>query len=38
MWSLLPPDTQAAMLYILSQIIGSERMLYFSMAGFKSLG
>jgi hypothetical protein len=38
MWSSLPPEVRAAMLYILSQILGSERLSYFSMAGFKSLG
>jgi hypothetical protein len=38
MWSSLPPEARAAMLYILSHILGSERLSYFSMAGLKSLG
>jgi hypothetical protein len=38
MWSSLPPEARAAMLYILSKILGSERLSYFSMAGLKSLG
>jgi hypothetical protein len=38
MWSSLPPEARAAMLYILSHILGSERPSYFSMAGLKSLG
>jgi hypothetical protein len=38
MWSSLPPEARAAMLYILSQILGSERPSYFSMEGLKSLG
>jgi hypothetical protein len=38
MWSSLPPEARVAMLYILSQILGSERPSYFSMAGFKSFG
>jgi hypothetical protein len=37
-WSPLPPEVRAAMLYILSHILGSERPSYFSIAGFKSLG
>jgi hypothetical protein len=38
MWSSLPPEARAAMLYILSHILGSERPSYFSIAGLKSLG
>jgi hypothetical protein len=38
MWSSLPPEARAAMLYILSHILGSERQSYFSIAGLKSLG
>jgi hypothetical protein len=38
MWSSLPSEARAAMLYILSQILGSERPSYFSMVGLKSLG
>jgi hypothetical protein len=38
MWSLLPLDALAAMLYILSQIHGSKRPSYLSMASLKSLG
>jgi hypothetical protein len=38
MWSSLPPEARAAMLYILSHILGSERLSYFSMAGLKSFG
>jgi hypothetical protein len=38
MWSSLPPEAHAAMLYILSHILGSERPSYFSMPGLKSLG
>jgi hypothetical protein len=38
MWSSLPQEARAAMLYILSHILGSERPSYFSMAGLKSLG
>jgi hypothetical protein len=34
----LPPEARAMMLYILSQILGSERPLYYSMVGLKSLG
>jgi hypothetical protein len=37
-WSSLPPEAYAAMLYILSHILGPERPSYFSMAGLKSLG
>jgi hypothetical protein len=38
MWSSLPPEARAAMLYILRQILGSERPSYFLMVGLKSLG
>jgi hypothetical protein len=38
MWSSLPPEARAAMLYILSHIHGSGRPSYFSMASLKSLG
>jgi hypothetical protein len=38
MWSSLPPEPHAAMLYILSHILGPERPLYFSIEGLKSLG
>jgi hypothetical protein len=38
MWSSLPPEARAAMLYILSHILGSEQPSYFSIAGSKSLG
>jgi hypothetical protein len=34
----IAPEACAAMLYILSHILGSERLWYFSMAGLKSLG
>jgi hypothetical protein len=34
----LAPDARAAMLYILSHILGLERLSYFSMADLKSLG
>jgi hypothetical protein len=38
MWSSLPPEARAAILYILSHILGSERPSYFSIEGLKSLG
>jgi hypothetical protein len=38
MWSSLPPEAHAAMLYILSHILGSERPSYFSIADLKSFG
>jgi hypothetical protein len=38
MWSSLPLEARAAMLYILSHILGSERPSYFSIAGLKSFG
>jgi hypothetical protein len=38
MWSSLPPEARAAMLYILSHILGSEQSSYFSIAGLKSFG
>jgi hypothetical protein len=38
MWSPLPPEARAAMLYILSHILGSERPSYFSTDGLKSFG
>jgi hypothetical protein len=38
MWSSLPPEERAAMLYILSHILGSERPSYFSIDGLKSFG
>jgi hypothetical protein len=38
MWSSLPPEACVVMLYILSQILGSERPSYFSMVVLKSLG
>jgi hypothetical protein len=38
MWSSLPLEARAAMLYILSHILGSERPSHFSIAGLKSLG
>jgi hypothetical protein len=38
MWSSLPPEARAAMLYIMSHILGSERPSYFSIAGLKSFG
>jgi hypothetical protein len=38
LWSSLPPEARAAMLYILSHILGSERPSYFSIAGLKSFG
>jgi hypothetical protein len=38
MWSSLAPEARAAMLYILSHILGSERLSYFSIEGLKSLG
>jgi hypothetical protein len=36
MWSSFPPEARAAMLYILSHILGSERP--FSIAGLNSFG
>jgi hypothetical protein len=38
MWSSLPPEARAAILYILSHILRSERPSYFSIEGLKSLG
>jgi hypothetical protein len=38
MWSSMPPEARVAMLYMLSYILGSERLSYFSMVGLKSLG
>jgi acyl-CoA reductase-like NAD-dependent aldehyde dehydrogenase len=38
MWSSLPPKARAAILYILSHILESERPSYFSMSGLKSFG
>jgi hypothetical protein len=38
MWSILPLEARACMLYILSHILGSERSLYFSIDCLKSLG
>jgi hypothetical protein len=38
MWSSLPQEACAAMIYILSHILGSERPSYFSIAGLKSFG
>jgi hypothetical protein len=38
MWSSLPPEARAAILYILSHILVSERSSYFSIEGLKSLG
>jgi hypothetical protein len=38
MWSSFPPEARAAMLYILSHMLGLERPSYFSMADLKSLG
>jgi hypothetical protein len=38
MWSSLPPEARAAILYILSHILGSERPSYFSIEGLKSVG
>jgi hypothetical protein len=38
MWSSLPPEARAAILYILSHILGSKRPSYFSIEGLKSLG
>jgi hypothetical protein len=38
MWSSLPPEARAAIMYILSHILGSERPSYFSIEGLKSLG
>jgi hypothetical protein len=38
MWSSLPLEARAAILYILSYILGSERPSYFSIQGLKSLG
>jgi hypothetical protein len=38
MWSSLPPEARAAILYILSHILGSERPSYFLIEGLKSLG
>jgi hypothetical protein len=38
MWSSLPPEAHAMMLSILSHILGSERLSYFSIAGLKSFG
>jgi hypothetical protein len=37
MWCSLPLEARAAMLYILSHILGSKRPSYFSIAGLKSL-
>jgi hypothetical protein len=37
-WSSLPLEAHAAMLYILSHILRSERPSYFTVAGMKSLG
>jgi hypothetical protein len=34
----LPPEARAAILYILSHILGAERPSYFSIEGLKSLG
>jgi hypothetical protein len=36
--SSLPPQARAAMLYILSHMLGSERPSYFTIAGLKSFG
>jgi hypothetical protein len=38
MWSPLPPEARAVILYILSHILGLERLSYFSMVGLKLLG
>jgi hypothetical protein len=38
MWSSLPPQAHVAILYILSHILGSEPLSYFSIEGLKSLG
>jgi hypothetical protein len=38
MWFSLPPEARAVMLYILSHMLGSERLSYFSIASLKSLG
>jgi hypothetical protein len=38
MWFSLSPKARVVMFYILSQILGSERPSYFSMADLKSLG
>jgi hypothetical protein len=38
MWSSLPSEARAAILYILSHILRSERPSYFSIEGLKSLG
>jgi hypothetical protein len=38
MWSSLPPEARAAILYILNHILGSERSSYFSIEDLKSLG
>jgi hypothetical protein len=38
MWSSLPPEARAAMLYILSHILRSKRPSYFSRVGLKSFG
>jgi hypothetical protein len=38
MWSSLPPEARAAILYILSHVLRSERPSYFSIEGLKSLG
>jgi hypothetical protein len=38
MWSSFPPEAHAAMLYILSHILGAERPSYFSIDGLKSFG
>jgi hypothetical protein len=38
MWSSLPPEARAAILYILSHILESERPSYFSIEDLKSLG
>jgi hypothetical protein len=38
MWFSLPPEACAAILCILSHILGSERPSYFSIAGLKSFG
>jgi hypothetical protein len=38
MWSSFPPEAHTAILYILSHILGSERLSYFSIASLKSFG
>jgi hypothetical protein len=38
MWSSLPQEARAAMLYILSHILRSQQPSYFSIAGLMSLG